>query len=226
MKRQDRKPWHEYNYSDLMNLFLLGEFDKDIDASVQASVEMHNKLNRVEDLVPLLLSNNRMCVSTAVYIAHEEGSRARPIFPYILSLLGSKWSEVRCEAASCFPECATCPEHLLILFTHVHDRSQFVRWQVLTVLSCLYDNQLELLHKHILKQPGAVPDNMKRGILLLCADMQGKSSYGDIVDMAQNGSEVEKYFAFATALRGADQNQIRDIAEQTGVVDLIKYSRL
>ena len=96
--------------------------------------ELHNKLEDVVGLIPLIESGNRYCHYVAAYIAAQKGEDAASIFGYLFPLINSQWSEVRDEACDCFLNCTADPAHYLALLSLLEDEEQAIRLQVITIL--------------------------------------------------------------------------------------------
>lgn len=96
--------------------------------------ELHNKLEDVVGLIPLIESGNRYCHYVAAYIAAQKGEDAASIFGYLFPLINSQWSEVRDEACDCFLNCTADPAHYLALLSLLEDEEQAIRLQVIIIL--------------------------------------------------------------------------------------------
>ena len=210
-------------FVEIRDRFLNGEFDSDDsdDEAVEACNALHSKLSNVEDLVPLLKSGNRASTFTAVYIAALEGERACSIFTYILELMSSGWVEVRDEACDCFTSCVDKPEHFAYLFERLTDREESIRLKVMMILTCLTKDQISLMHRYVKENTCA--DEIKNGVLLMyCQQYEGISSEL-IINEIQKGTNVEKMFAYVTAVKEKELIDLRSLSRLSGVPDLIKY---
>ncbi|WP_102796423.1 hypothetical protein [Bowmanella denitrificans] len=135
------------SFTQLRDEFLAGNYDESWEEHNLAMNELHNKLEDVSDLVPLLESGSKHCQYVAAYIAAQEGNGAASIFPYVFPLINSAWSEVRDEACDCFLNCTEDPAHYLALLKLLEDVEQSIRLRVITIIFGLSDKVIEGIYK-------------------------------------------------------------------------------
>jgi hypothetical protein len=135
------------SFTQLRDEFLVGSYDEGWEEHNLAMNELHNKLEDVSGLIPMLESNNKHCQYVAAYIAAQEGDGASSIFEYIFPLINSEWPEVRDEACDCFLNCTEEPLHYLGLLELLEDKEQSIRLRVITIIFGLNDNVIEGIYK-------------------------------------------------------------------------------
>ncbi|MCV2886476.1 hypothetical protein OE749_17405 [Aestuariibacter sp. AA17] len=146
----DKEKIKRLSFIELREMFLNNEFVEDLEERHDAICSLHNKMEDVRDLIPLLLENDKNCQVVATFIATQEGDGAKPIFsPYIFDLLESPWEEVRDEVCDCFFNCDPNEEQIVSLIKHLKDPSERIRLRVISVLCRLSTEKLLAIHKYI-----------------------------------------------------------------------------
>lgn len=216
----------DLTFVEIRDKFLNGKFDSDDsdDEAVEACDALHSKLSDIKDLLPLLESGNRASTFTGVYIAALEGNRTCAIFSYILDLMKSDWVEVRDESCDCFTSCVSKPEQFSYLFRLLDDPEESIRLKVIMVMACLTKDHVDLAHRYV--SENTCSDDIKNGVLLMYRQLQEGISPEFIKDEIQKGTNVEKCFVYAVAVKEKAFVDLRSLSQLSGVPDLIKHHEI
>lgn len=157
------------------------------------------KMESVIDLVPLLDSGDLFCQSIAVYIAEEEGDKAKPIFNKLLPLLESPWVEVRDGVCACFFNCTNDPDHYVLLLRHLDDAELQIR---LSVITTIFGLEVGLLSRvQLIMENDSKTKALSNGISVLIDQLNNDLSDELLKLKAVSGDRYEKIFTYIAAYK-------------------------
>lgn len=104
----------------------------------------------VEQLRPLLLSDDNRIVGTARFIVDELGGKAAPLLDVMVTLLHHTDKHVRCDAIGSILTCATenNKSHIAIVVSLRSDPEWPIRWKTMELLSLASMEQLTAALQH------------------------------------------------------------------------------
>lgn len=218
----NKKLLKHFSFEELKSNFLAGLYDIDLDEHNIAMNEFHNKLPSIEELIPLLTSDNRNCQYTAAFIAAQEGDNSRSIFQYLFALLESPWEEVRDEISDCFLSCTSDANHYIALFKHLNDSSQAIRLKVITIICGLSNDVIEGIHE---KLNSSDEDNkLLEAVALLKRQITEGFTVKDIEKIITQGSSLKNVFAYVLAYKEfGESKSLFEISQLTNESDIKKH---
>lgn len=134
---------------EVIDLFLSDSLEIDSDEYLDAGDRLHKLLTSVEKLIPMIMSTSIGAQRMAVFICAQEGNRAKPLFPILLTLADSPNKFIRDDLCDCFNECASSGQDVLVLLKLLNDTEQSVRLKAISVFTYLPSNLIKLASEYI-----------------------------------------------------------------------------
>lgn len=213
---------NDLTFNEIRDNFLSGYYDFESDEYVDYGMELHNKLTSIEDLLPMLTSDNKTCQLMAVYIASEEGDKACPIFGYILALIKSPWVRIRDDVCDCFTSCGSKGEEFVQLLECFYDPDARIRMKVIQVLMWIEDEKVFLVSEY-LNDSNDFGD-LKDGASLLSNQIKNGSSYESLEESFLKGTRIVKYFSYISALRQfGNRDELFSLVELSDEPDIKRH---
>ncbi|MBA6337506.1 hypothetical protein H4J57_09865 [Colwellia sp. BRX8-7] len=174
------------------------ELDNKLDDCADASIELHNHLPTIEDLIPLLTSQSETCNITALFIAAQETTKLYPIFDYIFDHLTSPYVDNRKEACRCFGISTTKPEHFIALFECLDDPEERVRDSAITAMMEINNHQACKIFDYV--KDNVALSEIKRGVSLFAGDHKNMVNFDVLKEVMLTESRKVKLFAYGLAV--------------------------
>lgn len=207
------------SFTQLRSDFLAGRYDENWGEHNLAMNELHNKLENVSGLIPLIESSDRHCQYVAAYIAAQEGDNAASIFEYIFPLINSQWFEVRDEACDCFLNCTTDPVHYLALLNLLEDEVQAIRLRVITILFGLREELITGIYS-LAKNVESLND-IEDGVKILIDGYESIASQALIRSSNSEQSKIISIFSYVAAYKHfGDTDDLKLIAKKYDEEDI------
>lgn len=212
------------SFAELRKNFISGLYNENHKLALDAGRRLHDLMPSIEDIVPLLTAKNRTSLFQGAYIAQEEGERAKPIFPLLLTLLKSKYPDVICEIIDCFYECSENPCDYIGVTHLMSDKSKSVRLCAISAFRILDLSKIIAIRK-CASDLGMI--ELTQALSAYIDYREDKLTFKNILDSSVKASKFMKVFSYLTLFnKEANNEQLLNYVGAANDSDLFAFNEI
>jgi len=212
------------SFAELRTNFIAGLYNEDDELALDAGTKLHDLMPSIEDIVPLLLAQNESAVLLGAYIAQEEGSRAKPIFPILRDLLKSEYPEVKCEVIDCFSECSVNPCDYIELVPLLNDPNKSVRLCVISAFKNCDISKIVQIYKHV---EGLGNIELTQALSRYIDFHEDKLTFKDVLESSVKDLKFMKVFSYLALFnKEANKEQLLNYIDAANDSDLFAFNEI
>lgn len=212
------------SFTELRKNFIAGLYNEDDELALNTGTKLHDLMPSIEDIVPLLQAQNESAILLGAYIAQEEGSRAKPIFPILRDLLKSEYPEVKCEIIDCFSECSENPRDYIELTPLLKDSNKSVRLCVISAFKNFDLRKVVEIYK-CARDAGNI--ELTQALSTYIDIHEGKLTFKDVLDSSVKASKFMKVFSYLALFnKEANKEQLLNYVGAAKDSDLSTFNEI